>query len=63
MKNRWSLGKAIARTLLAATFVYQGGMSVAGAASVTEVTGNSSGGVIIKRKSNAYRYQSFRLEV
>lgn len=48
MKNRWSLGKAIARTLLAATFVYQGGMSVAGAASVTEVTGNSSGGVIIK---------------
>ena len=48
MKNRWSLGKAIARTLLAATFVYQGGMSVAGAASVTEVTGNSSGGAIIK---------------
>ena len=48
MKNRWSLGKAIARTLLAATFVYQGGMSVAGAKSVTEVTGNSSGGVIIK---------------
>lgn len=48
MKNRWSLGKAIARTLLAATFVYQGGMSVAGAASVIEVTGNSSGGVIIK---------------
>lgn len=48
MKNRWSLGKAIARTLLAATFVYQGGMSVAGAASVTEGTGNSSGGVIIK---------------
>ena len=42
------MGKAIARTLLAATFVYQGGMSVAGAKSVTEVTGNSSGGVIIK---------------
>lgn len=43
MKNRWRLGKAIAHTLLATTFVYQGGMSVAGAAQVTETTGNASG--------------------
>lgn len=46
MKNRWRLGKAIAHTLLAATFVYQGGMSVAGAAQVTETTGNASGGAV-----------------
>lgn len=46
MKNRWRLGKAIAHTLLATTFVYQGGMSVAGAAQVTETTGNASGGAI-----------------
>ena len=46
MKNRWRLGKAIANTLLATTFVYQGGMSVAGAAQVTETTGNASGGAI-----------------
>lgn len=46
MKNRWRLGKAIAHTLLATTFVYQGGMSVAGAAQVTETTGNVSGGAI-----------------
>ena len=46
MKNRWRLGKAITHTLLATTFVYQGGMSVAGAAQVTEITGNASGGAI-----------------
>ena len=46
MKKRWRLGKAITHTLLATTFVYQGGMSVAGAAQVTEITGNASGGAI-----------------
>ena len=46
MKNRWRLGKAITHTLLATTFVYQGGMSVAGAAQVPEITGNASGGAI-----------------
>lgn len=46
MKYRWRLGKAITHTLLATTFVYQGGMSVAGAAQVTEITGNASGGAI-----------------
>lgn len=46
MKNRWRLGKAITHTLLATTFVYQGGMSVAGAAQVTEITGNASGDAI-----------------
>lgn len=43
MKNRWRLGKAITHTLLAMTFVYQGGTSVAGAAQVAETTGNASG--------------------
>lgn len=57
MKNRWRLGKAITHTLLATTFVYQGGMSVAGAAQVTEITGNASGNNITYSNTSLFGYK------
>ena len=49
MKNKCGLENAVAYTLLVMTLVYAGGgMSAADAANVNEITGNGTGGTIIR---------------